>query len=282
MVNSIKGIEMNLKTWIARHPIFTYIIFTLLWSFSIWSLMFLFIEPGGLLKNPPPITYLFVVLGGFGPTLSGVLTSRLVYGREGLQALWNRFRIWRVGRWWLAVLIIPLVTAPTPLLRWLAGYPLDCGAMLSQLIPGLILGLTAGLMEEFGWRGFLLPHLLKKYSPFAATVLTGLIWGGLWHGYADFIGIGGQGWVSLLLIVLLGPVLLTAWSFILTWVYERTQGSLLLAYFMHASISSSALIFGQTYSNTAEEITWTAISTGLAVLAAVVIWLFFRRPVPQE
>jgi hypothetical protein len=79
------------------------------------------------------------------------------------------------------------------------------------------------------------------------------------------------------LIILLGPVLLTAWSFIITWVYERTQGSMLLAYFMHASISSSALIFGQTYTTAAEEITWTAISTGLAILAAVIIWLFVRR-----
>ncbi|MBU1682712.1 hypothetical protein KJ742_02080, partial [Patescibacteria group bacterium] len=61
-------------------------------------------------------------------------------------------------------------------------------------------------------------------------------------------------------------------------VYERTQGSLLIAFCMHASISSSALIFGQTYANTAEELTWTAISSGLAVLAGVLIWVFVRPP----
>lgn len=101
--------------------------------------------------------------------------------------------------------------------------------------------------------------------------------GVLWHGYADYFALGGRGLELLVLITLLGPVLLTAWSFIITWVYEQTMGSLLLAYFMHASLSSSALIFGQTYTTTAEEITWTAISTGLAVLAAVFIWLFARR-----
>jgi membrane protease YdiL (CAAX protease family) len=149
--------------------------------------------------------------------------------------------------------------------------------MLALLGPGIALGLTAGLMEEFGWRGFLLPHLLKRHSPLVATLMLGLIWGGLWHGYADYFGLGGRGLVSLALIVLLGPVLLTAWSFIITWVYERTQGSLLIAYLMHASLSSSALIFGQTYTNTTEELTWTAISTGIAILAAVFIWLFVRR-----
>jgi membrane protease YdiL (CAAX protease family) len=269
--------HMNLKTWIARHPILTYIILTVIWSFSIWSFLFLYIQPGGLMKSPPPISFLFVVLGGFGPSLSGLFTTWLVYGREGLQALWNRVRIGRVGGWWFALLVIPAVTALTPLLRWLAGYPVDIEAMLRLLGPGIALGLTAGLMEEFGWRGFLLPHLLKRYSPFLATLLLGLIWGGLWHGYADYFGVGGRGVVSLVLIILLGPVLLTAWSFIITWVYERTQGSILLSYFMHASLSSSALIFGQTYATTTEEITWTAISTGLAVLAVVFIWLFVRR-----
>jgi membrane protease YdiL (CAAX protease family) len=133
-------------------------------------------------------------------------------------------------------------------------------------------------MEEVGWRGFLLPHLLKRYPPLTATLLLGLIWGGLWHGYADYFGLGGRGLVSWILIILLGPILLTAWSVIITWVYERTQGSLLMAYFMHASLSSSALIFGQPYTTTNEEITWTAISVGLAILAATVIWTFVRRP----
>ncbi|MBK9925075.1 MAG: CPBP family intramembrane metalloprotease [Anaerolineales bacterium] len=270
-----------MKTWAIRHPILTYIIFTMIWSFSIWSLLFLYIEPGGLMKSPPPISFLFVVLGGFGPSLSGLFTTWLVYGREGLQALWDRVRIRRVGGWWLALLVIPTVTALTPLFRWLAGYPVDTEAMMNLLGPGIALGLVAGLMEEFGWRGFLLPHLLKHHSPFVATLLLGLIWGGLWHGYADYFGVGGRGWVSLALIVLLGPVLLTAWSFIITWVYERTQGSLLIAYFMHASISSSALIFGQTYTTATEEITWTAVSTGLAVLAAVLVWLFVRRSESQ-
>lgn len=268
---------MSLKVWIARHSILTYLFLTLVWSFGIWSLLFLYIKPGELMQSAPPISFLFVVLGGFGPSLSGLLTTWLVYGKEGLQALWARLGHWRVGRWWLALLIIPTVTALTPILRWLAGYPVDIGAMINLLGPGIALGLTAGLMEEVGWRGFLLPHLLKRHSPLVATLWVGLVWGGVWHGYADYFALGGRGAVTWLLILLLGPILLTAWAIIITWVYERTQGSLLLAWLMHASISSSALIFGQTYTTTAEEISWTAISVGLAILAAAVIWLSFRQ-----
>lgn len=272
---------MNSRAWPVRHPILTYITLTTIWSFAIWSLLFLYIKPGGLMKAPP-IAFLFVILGGFGPSLSGLLTTRLVYGREGLRALWARARMGQVGGWWFALLLIPAVTALTPLARWLAGYPVDIGAMVDLIGPGIGLGLTAGLMEEFGWRGFLLPHLLDRHSPFVATLLLGLVWGGLWHGYADYFALGGRGLDSLLLISFLGPVLLTAWSFIITWVYEQTRGSLLLAYGMHASLSSSALIFGQTYTTDAEALTWTAISTGLAVLAAAFIWLVVRAPAPPR
>jgi len=265
------------KSWLQNHPIATYILFAMIWSWSIWSLLFLFIKPGGLLQDPPPITFLFVVLGGFGPTISGLLATSVVYGRTGLQTLGTRLRYWRVGWWWLALLIIPAVTAITPVLRSFAGYKVDPVTVLGLIAPGLALGLTAGLMEEIGWRGFLLPHLLKRYSPLVATLLLGLIWGGLWHGYADYFGLGDKGLAFWPLMLLVGPFLLTAWSLILTRVYQGTQGSLLLSILMHASISSSALIFGQTYTTIREEIVWTAISVGMAWLAAIVFWLATRR-----
>lgn len=267
----------SLRNWVARHPIPSYVLFTLAWSWSIWSLLFLVIEPGGILHNPPPISYLFVVAGGFGPSLSGLLCTWLIYGREGMQALGARLRNGRVGRWWLALLIIPAITAITPLLRWLAGYEVDTSAMLALIVPGLGLGLTAGLMEEIGWRGFLLPHLLKRYSPLVATLLLGIvIWGGLWHGYGDYFGLGDKGAAFWPLMLLLGPGVLTAWSLIITRVYQATRGSLLLSILMHASLSSSALIFGQTYAAIGEEITWTAISVGVAWLASALIWLATR------
>jgi uncharacterized protein len=262
--------------WMKAHPIASYILAALIWSWSIWSLLFLMIQPGGLAHNPPSLSFLFVVAGGFGPTLSSLFVTRLIYGREGMQALGARLRNWRVGRAWLALLIIPAATAITPLLRWMAGYPVDTGAMLGLIGPGLGLGLTAGLMEEIGWRGFLLPHLLKRYSPFISTLLLGLVWGGLWHGYADFFGLGDKGAAFWPLVLLLGPCLLTAWSLVITRVYQHTQGSLLLSILMHASISSSALIFGQTYSTIGEEIVWTGISVGAALLVAALIWFGTR------
>ena len=261
-----------IHTFAARHPIAIFLVPAISWSFAVWSLMWLYIAPGGLSKDPPPVCFAFVVIGGFGPSIAGLLATGLADGSRGLWALWARVRAPREGRWWLALLLIPAVTALTPLLRAAAGYPVDTSAMVGLLGPGAALGLTAGLMEEIGWRGYLLPRLLERHSPAKATLLLGLVWGGLWHGYADYFALGGRGLASLALIVLLGPVLLTAWSLVMTWVYERTEGSLLVAYFMHASISSSALVFGQTYTSTEEELAWTALGAALACLTAEGIW----------
>ena len=181
----------------------------------------------------------------------------------------------------MAVLIIPGITAITPLVRWLAGYTVDTNAILSLIIPGLGLGLTAGLMEEIGWRGFLLPHLLKRHSPLVSTLLLGLVWGGLWHGYVDFFGLGDKGLAFWPLMILLGPSVLTACSLIMTWVYEGTQGSLFLSILIHASISSSALIFGQQFSTITEEITWTAFNVGVMFLVSILIWLVTHRTKPR-
>lgn len=261
-----------------RFPIAAFVVLTLVWSWGVWSLLFLFGGRGVLLEDPPTLAFVIAGIGGLGPTLSGLLLTRWIYGREGMRALGSRLHPHTARRWWPAVLIIPAATAVTPLFRSLAGYPQDGGALLALLGPGLALGLGAGLMEEFGWRGFLLPHLLEKHSPLVSTLLLGLVWGGLWHGYADFFGVARDGWTFGLLIVLLGPGLLTAWSLILTRVHERTGGSLLMSILMHASISSSALILGQKYASGEEELLWTATSVAVAWVAAGATWRALRPP----
>lgn len=264
-----------------RHPAAAFLLLTLLCSWGIWSLLFLFGGRGVLTRNPPPLAFVAAGLGACCPSLAGLFLTWRIYGREGMTALGTRLRRRPEGRWWLALLIIPLATALTPLLRSLAGHPQDGRAMLDLLLPGLGLGLAAGLMEEFGWRGFLLPHLFKRRSPLVSSLLIGLIWGGLWHGYADTFGVSGEGWTFWLLIALLGPGLLTAWSLVLTCVYERTQGSLLMSILMHAGISSSALILGQKYASGEEELLWTAGGVAIAWVAAGATWLAVHRPLPE-
>jgi membrane protease YdiL (CAAX protease family) len=100
-------------------------------------------------------------------------------------------------------------------------------SLLPGRVPGylLTLGLTATLfggLEEPGWRGYALPRLQDRHTPFVATMLLGLAWG-VWHvplyGPAGFV-------VPLVL------------AFFYTWLFNRT-GSVLLCVLLHGGFTAA-------------------------------------------
>ena len=102
-----------------------------------------------------------------------------------------------------------------------------------RLIYGLPLTLvtdTGPLGEEFGWRGFALPRLLGHWRPLAAALILGAIWWA-WHLPTFFISTMSQSELSI-------PVFLVnslALSVIMTWLYQRTGGDLLLMILVHVA-----------------------------------------------
>ena len=120
--------------------------------------------------------------------------------------------------------------------------------LLVMFAHNLLLGGSLG--EEIGWRGFLLPELLKRMSPLAASLVLGVVWG-LWHLpidlYASF-GVQGLGAILMRVIYVL-PL-----SVLFTWFYLKSKGSLLIALLLHTSLNvmgdlglsrfeSSAMVF---------------------------------------
>ncbi|HEY3448217.1 MAG TPA: CPBP family intramembrane glutamic endopeptidase [Myxococcales bacterium] len=255
---------------IKRRPVYSYLAVTCAWSFGWWSLILTVVPVGALFKGTPnPKAIVFMVLGAAGPAIASLLTTAAIDGRVGLRRLFGRLGRWRIGRWWL------LALAPWLMNVVAAGAYLACGgelsgsALLGKLGPAVGLGVMASLFEEPGWRGFLLPRLRERYRPFASALLVGLVWGGLWHGYADWIGLGDLGWRCVPLIVLLGPVLLTAHSYMLSHLHEKTGGSLLACVGYHFSISSSGFIFGLEHACYAQNLVWTSVTVAIAWAVAV-------------
>ncbi len=82
----------------------------------------------------------------------------------------------------------------------------------------------AGTNEEPGWRGFALPRLQTKFSPLIASIILGLIWG-FWHAPIYLPQYGSQFGIFLLNTIKI--------AIILTWLYNRTGGSVLATALMH-------------------------------------------------
>ncbi len=63
--------------------------------------------------------------------------------------------------------------------------------MMQQIIMGIFLSPFLNIMnclgEEWGWRGFLLPKMLKQFKVVPAILISGIIWG-LWHAPLTVMG----------------------------------------------------------------------------------------------
>nr|WP_282600251.1 CPBP family intramembrane glutamic endopeptidase [Patulibacter sp. SYSU D01012] len=92
--------------------------------------------------------------------------------------------------------------------------------------------LLNGVGEETGWRGWLLPRLRRRHGAVPATLLLTVAWAA-WHApfFALLTSYGDFGVVQLPGFVL-G---LAAGALVLTWLWERTGGSLLAVALWHAA-----------------------------------------------
>ena len=237
-----------------RHPLATY--FALAFVVSWGGVLLVIGGPAGIPGTKEetdrlfPLAFLAMLAG---PSLAGLLAVLLTQGKAGLRGLWSRLIRWRVGvRWYaIALLTAPLLTATVLLSLSLLSRDFMPGVLtatdkMSTLLFGLIVGLGAGVFEELGWTGFVIPRLRRRHGVLAAGLFLGMIWGA-WHVLVNLWASGtptrGLSAVFMLPVLLstVGLGVLPAYRVLMVWVYERT-GSLLVGMLMHVSLTASLII----------------------------------------
>ena len=234
---------------IRAHPVATFFVLAYLFSWVYWLVVL------GIMGRD---TRAWLVPGAFGPPLAALLVTGLIDGRHGIRAFLRRWVLWRVrARWYVLVLAgLPALGLLVGLLlgdwseRFAASGPSVIVTYLATLSFLLVLG---GGQEEPGWRGFALPRMQEHMGPLAASVGLGVLWG-LWHlpVFALVPGYNSAGSgvasiaVSVLVFTLVGAV---GQSLFLTWLFNHTRGSVLLAVLAHASLNAgSGFVTGRTAS----------------------------------
>lgn len=187
----------------------------------------------GLLALPPG----YLLVANFGPALAAATLTLASGGTPALEALLAGLFRWRVGIQWYAFALL----APPGVWGVALGAHVLLGGRLADLservpwyvvLPALALGVVHEAGEELGWRGYVLPRLLARYRPLAASFIVAALWGG-WHlpafwAQGDLAGGLPLGWWWLALV---------AYAILFTWLYLRSGGSLLLAALFHAAIN---------------------------------------------
>ena len=262
-----------MTTLVRSRPLASFFVLAYLGSWLCWSPWWLSRSGVGLLAFDLP----FVAVAGInqlglfaGPFAAALLVSRITEGRDGPDRLLRRMVQWRARPFWylLVLVVIPLGAGLGYLL--LPGVTLDGRALtsLGPLVTTYLTYLLGGpVQEEIGWRGFALPRLQERLAPVWAALVLGVLHC-LWHAPLFLTAEWdtarhepGQ-FVAYLVLVL-------SLSVLLSWVYNGSHGSVLLAILGHnglnwALVAAGAVTGGAVASN------WPA-ALGLALLAAAAI-----------
>ena len=221
----------------------------------------------------------WIQLGALSASLAAVVLVSIEGRKGGLRELLSRVLIWRVGiQWWVLALffmIVPTV-ASMYLYHLLGGPAVDRSGLqpLYTVVPTFIfLTIAAGIGEEFGWRGFLLPRLQTRHNALVSGLIVGIAWAA-WHVPLFFIEGTSQyeqGLQGGLLPVILGySAFVIANSVQFTWLFNNTRGSVLLAAVFHGASNTWAGYLGMGDSPFGGILTLMALSV---LITAVIVAL---------
>lgn len=272
------------KSFNNRYPLITFFLlaFTGTWLvISPWVF-----DTFGWIEIPDELGIILFILSTFtGPFFAAFYVTGKLEGKKGKKNLWRRIFQMRIGLvWYVAVLF-------TFLLVWLTAYNLlyrgaplaaliaNPALMVTAFLPNVLTGLLIpSLGEEPGWRGFALPRLQKDFGPVLGTLILGTLHG-IWHLPALFTPLLGPfSWDSFLTFVLTAA----AGTFIYTWVFNNTRGSVWIAILLHASSNAASNLVGSLIPKGVELTGWqSALNAGwlnvMAFSLAAVLLIIFTR-----
>lgn len=244
-----------------RIPFRSFIPFLLI-SFGLaWGILglYIFLSEGmetvfGQLTGNHPLFFLAV----YAPAIAAFTLVTSSGGLAGLRCFLGRALLWRCSAAWSAFLIIgiPFIFIGGSAIRGnLFSEPFPF-ASLQTVLVGLFLAAIKGPMEEFGWRGLALPLLQRKFAPIWAGLILGVIWG-LWH-FPAFLLSGTQQSEWSFTAFFAGCL---AISVIVTALFNRSHGSILLSAFFHFQLMNPIFPDAQPYDTYL-----------LIVVASLIVW----------
>jgi membrane protease YdiL (CAAX protease family) len=255
------------KRFIQDHPVGVYYLL----AFAIpWFPSFVVVGPKFFRGKDVEILVMMIAVAMFAaPILSGILIAFIVDGKRGIGDMFSRMKIWRVGKWYITLLIFPVLILVVSLLLSATVAPAFAPVML---IGNIMMGIGAGFLEEPGWMGFAFPKLRERHGLIRTSVYLGLIHG-LWHfplwflfTYSDL----GIFWFPYFIAFV---IVLVALRVILVWAYSHTN-SLLLSQLIHASSTGFLAVLTREW---IEPVNWAIFYSVYAVFLWVVALVAIRK-----
>jgi membrane protease YdiL (CAAX protease family) len=204
------------------------------WSWACWLLS------ARLNAGSPVAANTLFFIGGFGPSLAAVAVVAHGGGRAGLQRWLQRCLQWREGwRWMLLAFLFPVafMGLAATLHVALGGTlpPSPAVGHLPMVVTNFFLVFLVGgpLGEEFGWRGYALPELQKRWGWRRTSLLLGVVWA-VWHLPLFYIAGTPQSQTPVVTFTASAIAL----SVLFAWLSKRTRQSVWPALVLHTAINA--------------------------------------------
>jgi membrane protease YdiL (CAAX protease family) len=244
---------------IKRHPLVAFFVLAYALSWCGWILNAIY--PSDIWPTP---------IFPFGPALAAVIITAVIGGKTDVRRLLSRLVRWRVQPVWYALaLLVPVaLTAMAVYLNVWMGAAAPSANQLGRwytIIPAfpIVLLFDGPLGEELGWRGFALPMLLQGRSALSASLVLGVMGAG-WHLPLYITKPSQLAYI---------PLVISAYV-VFTWLFNNTQGSVLLAMLYHTSQNAfGGGFFSAMYSGTnATRLFWLLAAVyAVAAIALVIV-----------
>jgi hypothetical protein len=192
-----------------------------------------------------------------GPFVAAIIMS---YRERKLKELMQKAVKFDFSTKWYAIifLLFPFLTFSSLLiLKFTSGYTFNLDIFTKPWLIVYfffeIMLLGGPLQEEFGWRGYALDKLQKRFSAVKSSAILGVIWL-IWHFPLYLIPESGAQYqqlisaeiVSMALGSLITMILV---SILFTWIYNNTKKSLLSVLIFHTMLNLSAHKLFPTFAN---------------------------------
>jgi membrane protease YdiL (CAAX protease family) len=251
-----------------------FLVLALGFSGCYWAMMRIW--PEGSLPRVLELS-LWGLFRGFGPAVAALIAAYYKDQAIGIKRILHSLIRWKVEpRWYVLGFLWPVLAVGAGIIaaHFVAHVSLRAAVGFTPrlVLVFFMMAIVDGpLGEEVGWRGFLLPELLRKMNPVLAGVIVGFIWW-MWHIPLYLADGKSTPWLLYLLNT-------TALSLIFTWFFLRTKESTFFAIFLHNMsnypIYLSRQIFPQVQGAMIGKIVFLAIVVLLGV--AVVISLTLNQ-----
>lgn len=233
--STISTPESGFKAFAKRHTLISMyvLMFVLAWPVLILDALASY----GFVPKPAAILGFAT---GWVPGIAAIVITAMIAGGAGVKDLFRRFLVWRVGvRWYVAgIFLLAAIILGGIGLHILFGGALPempiAGAPVSLILFVFTLTMIVGALvntEEIAWRGFALPRLLSRYGALTASLLIAIPEAlfhlpHFWNRDSTFYQNVGLFWFTAFTIAI---------AFVYAYIFNKTNGSLLIVTILHAS-----------------------------------------------